>query len=371
LYELRVQHEQRPAPRRERIELAAGEQKTDFVVKSSSGAAVAGQLVDGTFPLGTEAILQRGSAEVRQLLEEQQMPFYYYGHRRRAKRVEVGTDGRFRFEGIPPDNYMLIVRLPSPAKTGGDIFVPLQPLRVRDEARDVQVSVAQDLPGTISGKFVMNGAAIPFARVMVFAQPENPERGYDYYWGGRSYWGPRVALAENGTFELRVGPGWYRMFAVDSLTGMLLHAAEKNLRVEPSEKVAVDLPTKLTQLTVRLEPEGEGQKAMACVGRIELRLTAKGTSGGFWGEDNDYGCGFDWQAGQTEVTVWVSEGSLVALARNNFRALCVETPEQPNKPVGRGEIECTGQTEPVPLPVKVGIPPEQAKKEEPAAAAKG
>ena len=361
---VRFQHKSRPAAPAVTVELKAEETKTDLELRMVEGARIAGRVTGMTIPLGSKAFLHPlqtprfGASSYQSYTHSAQKP---------ENARPLGLDGTFEFTGMALGNYLLVVDLPSPPRCGGSIMIPLEPLRVRhDIQRDFDGSA--DLPGTIRGRVMLARATPANAALMVVAEQVGEDPNEQIFGSRMQIQGPRAFVATDGTFEVRVVPGFHRLRLVDACTGLLLASGSDRVRVLAGSDASLDIQAALTEVRVNLAPEAEG-KPIALVDRIELRHTPKPDpkQAGrvqmvFGANDNhDQGIGFDIPAGATELRCYVPEGTLTLLARNNQSLIRVDKDRGNVSPLAREEIEVTEQdAAPREVTLKVSQPPEIA-----------
>ena len=361
---VRFQHKDRPAAPASTVELKVEEHKLDVELKMPEGARIAGRVTGMTIPLGSKAFLHPlqtprfGSSSFVSYSSSTQKP-------ENAK--PLATDGAFEFTGMALGNYLLVVDLPSPPRCGGSIAIPLEPIRVRREGIQRDFDGTADLPGTIRGRVTFARATPSNAALMVAAEQVGEDPNEQVFGTRMQIQGPRAFVAADGTFEVRVVPGFHQLRLVDAGTGLLLASGSERVRVLAGADASLDIQASLHEVRIALAPEAEG-KALALVDRIELRHTPKPDpkQGGrvqvFGGNDNyDQGIGFDVPQGATELRCFVPAGTLTVLARNNLSAIRVDKDRGNNPPLAREEFEVTEQDAAArEVTLKVSQPPEIA-----------
>lgn len=362
-WQVRVRHKQRPVVPPEDFELKAAEQKLDLVLKMPVGARVAGTLTGGTIGTGWRVFLHplpkinfggRGYYSTSSYSSNDSVP---------KDAVAVGDDGRFAFEGVRLGNYLLVLVLPSAPRCGGELFVPLEPFRVRPQGIDRPFDIAADQPGTISGKITFTQAAVPFHRLVVVAQQISEDNQMFFSPYDTSYVGPRAFVDPGGNFSLRTGPGTYQLLLVDTATNVRLDASSKPIKVEPNQDASCDFTSKLFQVAIQLVPEKEGQP-MAMLDRLELRVVPKvkdnkNNNNPFGGNDNfDFGIGVDLLPAQTTVEVVVPDSTVTVMLRNSVASIRIDEQRGNQAPIGRGEFETSDKENADKVTIKVGEPPE-------------
>lgn len=360
-FELRVRHSKRPPLPATEVTLQDQEQKTGTVLKLLQGAAVKGRLVGGPIGRGWKVFLHEIPA-----MQFQNNGGYYRNYNNNGNvlqgAVDLADDGSFAFEGQKLDSFFLVLTIPSAPRCGGNLFVPLEPLRLRKEGLQRDFDVGADRPGEIKGRITLPAAAVPFERLVVVAQAMGEDG--QMFWSpyNNSYPGPRSFVDQGGNYRILTGPGRYLLQLVDMGTGIRLHMTDKALELPPNGSLGADLAPRLYQLTVKLAAE-DGKKEMAMVDRIEVRVApkVKGQNGMVLGNDNDQwdsGIGQELPPGATELKIVVPDAQVHLLARNNVMALRLDEQRNENQPLGKSELETSDQPEKNVVTLKVGPPPE-------------
>lgn len=355
-----VQDPKRPRCPPKEVDLGAAEQKADFVVAVPSGAQVAGKLRGTPIARGAKVFL---SKLPRQAFGEQNYYYSSYGNNQTAgESVDVAEDGAFRFEGVSLDNHLLVLRLPSPPRHGGDLYLPLEPFRVRAAGVQREFDCGEDRPGTIRGKIVFEQAVVPFEQLVVVARLVSEEGQRFFSPFDTNFFGPRSFVGPSGEYEVRVGPGSYQLVVVDLATSLQVHDETKKIEVPAGGTATRDLQLQLARIDLELKPGAE-VKEMAAIDRVEIRVISKAMKQGgvqFGGNDNyDSGIGVRWPQGTTKLGVVLPLGDATFLCRNGIAALRIDDERWNNAPLGRGELEVTaGQGAKTSCTIEVGAPPE-------------
>jgi len=361
-YEVLVRDAKRPNAPPTEVELAAAEQRTGLLISLPSGAEVTGKLDGTAIGHGWRVFLSRLP---RQTFGEMNYYANHFGGQQQEvdRGVPVAADGSFRIEGVALDNHLLVMRLPSPPRLGGDLFLPIEPFRVRAAGVQRQFDCSEDQPGKIHGRISFPHAAVPFEQIVVVSRLVPEEDGQVFFSPfDTNYAGTRSFVAADGAFALRVGPGTYQLQVVDLASGVLLHMEEKKLQVKTGGAVERDLQLDLARIELQLKPAAD-TKVMAMVERIELRIVPKAMkalAAQFAGNDNyDTGGGLLWPIGQTKVEVVLPLGDATLLCRNNIAGLRIDEERWNNAPLGRAEFEVTnGADAKTTCEIEVGGPPE-------------
>jgi hypothetical protein len=369
-WEVRAKHPKRPPLPAVDVELKAEQHLADFALKLPQGASVKGKLTGVPIGRGWKVFLH----SVPPMNFSPNGGYYqnYNGQQVANNTVDVAADGTFAFDGVKLDSFFLVLTIPSAPRCGGDLFVPLEPMRVRKAGVQREFDLSADQPGQIKGRISFPAAAPSFDRLAVVAQMISEEG--QMFWSPwmNQYPGPRSFVDQGGNFAIHLGPGQYVLQLIDIGTGIRLAGSDKPLKVEPNATVVADLAPKLYQLTVKLEKEDAG-KDMALVDRIEVRVTPrqKNNNGAVMMGDNDQwesGVGVDLLPGETEARILVPDSQLHLLARNTVMSLRIDNERGNNQPLGKADIETSEQPEKNVLTLKVGpppeIPPEKKKDEE-------
>lgn len=375
-WDVLVSDPKRPRAPTTEVELTAAEAKTGVVIRLAAGAAVAGKLTGITPGHGTKVFL---SKVPRQTFGESNQYYSYVGGSQPSTTpVAVGADGSFRIEGTALDNRLLVVQEPSPPRLGGDLYLPIEPFRVRAAGVQRDFDCSEDRPGTIRGKLTFADAAtVPFEQMVVVARLVQ-EEGRQFFSPFNTQWnGPRSFVTASGEYELRVGPGTYQLSVVDLQTAIQLHDEATKLEVKTGATISRDLRLVLARIELELKAAAD-TKEMAPVDRIEIRIVDKAMKENgvqIGGNDNyDTGAGLRWPLGATKLSVVLPLGEATFLCRTNTTAIRIDDNRWENPPPGRGELEITaGAGAKTACTIEVGAPPEipdpeQAKKDAEAAA---
>ena len=360
---VRFVHKERPTPPSMTIELKAEEQKTDVLLKLPEGAKVSGRVTGMPIPQGSKIFLHPitmprfGGNSFSSFSSAVQKP---------DNALPLQTDGSFEFTGVALANFILVVDLPSPPRCGGSLAVPLEPVRVRRSGIQRDFDGSADVPGTIRGKVTFSQATPSECTLVVVAEQAGEDPNEQVFGNRTQIQGPRAFVQTDGTFRLGVVAGFHRLRLVDAWSGMLLASGSDRVEVKAGGEAMLDIDSKLTEVAIALQQE-VAEKPMAVVDRIEVRFTPKADPKAqgrvmqvFGGNDNyDQGAGIDVPAGATSARLWLPEGSVVLLARNNVTAVRVDKDRYNQPPLGREEFEIAkeeGSRREVTL--KIGPPPE-------------
>ncbi|MEQ1632531.1 MAG: carboxypeptidase-like regulatory domain-containing protein [Planctomycetota bacterium] len=360
---VRFVHKDRPTPPSMTVELKAEEQKTDVLLKLPEGARVSGRVTGMPIPQGSKIFLHPitmprfGGNSFSSFSSAVQKP---------DSALPLQTDGSFEFTGVALANFILVVDLPSPPRCGGSLAVPLEPVRVRRSGIQRDFDGSADVPGTIRGKVTFSQATPTECTLVVVAEQAGEDPNEQIFGNRTQIQGPRAFVQPDGTFRLGVVAGFHRLRLVDAWSGMLLASGSDRVEVKAGGEATLDIDSKLTEVAIALQQE-VAEKPMAVVDRIEVRFTPKADPKAqgralqvFGGNDNyDQGAGIDVPAGATSARLWLPEGSVLLLARNNVTAVRVDKDRFNQPPLGREEFEIAkteGSRREVTL--KIGPPPE-------------
>jgi protocatechuate 3,4-dioxygenase beta subunit len=353
-----VRHPDHPPIPPEDIELQAEQQRTGLVVKLPPGGTVRGRLVNMPPTPGAKVLLQELS--VPTIADGSMYSSVSYGGTTSAtnNQVDVADDGTFEFRGQKLQNFALVLAVPSPPRCGGNLYMPIEPFRLRAEGLVRDFDVGADVPGTIRGKVTFAGEAVPHDRLCVVARNVGDDNRLVLSPFDTNYAGPRAFVDRGGSFTLRVGPGNHRLQLVDAATGLCLATSEKPCRIQPAGTATIDLAAALQRVRVRLEPEGS-DGAMADVDRLEVRLVPKGGKQNATSNENyDTGTGVPIPPGVTELELALPHGEALLLLRNDVAQLRTDDQRFNSPPPGRGELVVEAGAAASECVIKVGAPPE-------------
>ncbi|MBM4060269.1 MAG: hypothetical protein FJ265_04100 [Planctomycetes bacterium] len=339
-WEVVVRDRRRPRCPPQEVELVAAQQKTGLVVAVPSGATVAGTLQGLPIGPATRVFLARLP---RQAFAETNG---YFGDGfagpPATEPVAIAGDGSFRFDGVALDNHLLVVQVPSPPRLGGDLYLPIEPFRLRKGGLQRAFDGSEDRPGTIRGRLGFAAASVPFEQLVVIAPPVGDEGRIFFSPQDASFPGPRSFVSPTGEYEVRVGPGAYQLVVVDLATSLALHSEQQRIAVATGATVERDLQLQLARVEVELAAAA-GVPEMAAVDRIEVRvmtpaMKARGMQ--FGNNDNyDSGAGVPWPSGATSLELVLPAGDATLLCRNGVAHLRRDDERWNNPPLGRAEFE--------------------------------
>lgn len=359
-WEIVVQDPKRPKAPNKDVDLAVGEQKADLTISLPSGANVVGKLTGTTIGHGTKVFLSRLP---KQTFGDSQSYYSYYSNSNQSPGTpaDVDAEGNFRFEGVALANHLLVVRQPSPPRHGGDLYLPLEPFRVRAQGVQREFDCGEDRPGTIRGAITFASATVPHEQLVVVARLVNEDNNNRVYYYNAQYPGPRAFVGRDGTYELRVGPGTYQVQVVDLGTSLLLHNETKKIEVPTGGIAERDLKLELAAIEVEIKPAAD-VKEIAAFERLEVRIVPKSQKDGnrFGGNDNyDTGAGVRWPLGATKQTLVLPLGDATFFCRSQVVNLRIDDNRWENPPLGRAEFEIAlGQGAKTACTIEVGASPE-------------
>lgn len=366
---VRFTHPERPTPPSITVELKTEENKTDVQLAMADGAVVAGKVTGMPVPTGTRVFLHplsvpRFGASV--------FTSYSSSAQKPENTQPVAEDGSFEFRGVALSNFMLVVDVPSPPRCGGSLSIPIEPIRVRRDGVKRDFDGSADVPGRIEGKVTFARATPVDATLVVVAEQVGEDPNEQVFLNRSQFMGPRCFVGADGRFELGVSTGFHRLRLVDANTGLLLGSSADRVQVKSGAVATADVEATLAEIEIELVPENE-QKPTALVDRLELRFTPKPDPKAqgramqvFGGNDNyDSGTGVDLPPGAKGIKVWLPEGSLVVLARNNVTQIRIDDDRYNVPAIAREELEIAiGETAPPKVTMKIGAPPEVPVKDE-------
>lgn len=326
------------------VELAASEQRQGFDLTMPSGAIVKGRLTGMKAAVGAHVFL---SQLPKQVFNDGNQ-FFNGGRRVQPpgdRSIPIASDGSFEFTGVPLDNHLLVVRLPSQPRHGGDLFLPIEPFRVRAAGIDRNFDCSEDRPGTVRGKIAFTHAGTPFDNLVVVASVVFNDQVRVFFSAyNQNYPGTRAFVARDGSYEIRVGPGQYQLAVVDLTTLVRLHAEDKPIEVGTGKTVERDIALALARVDLELRAAA-GVDAIASVERIEVRFAPKemkGQANAFGGnEQYDSRAGMWWGVGTTKKSIVLPEGIALLLCRNDVFNLRIDQQKWQNAPLGRAEFDIT------------------------------
>lgn len=357
-WHVRVRHPGRPPMPAVTVALERAEQRAGFELRMPAGATVAGRIVGMPIPQGSGVFLHElprlsfgGTSHVRMV-----------GAGPPAEPTLLDPDGRFEFEGVALESFVLVLVLPSPPRCGQSLHVPIEPMRVRREGIRRDFDVAVDVPGRLAGQVTFARAAVPFERLVVVAQEVTDAGTHTIVQPQGNLTGPRTFVAPDGRFELPVSPGTHRLLLVDLLTSVVLAESPAGVTAKPGTTATADLPAELAQVRVRLVPENEGG-AMAVVDRLEVRFQPADSPAApgliVMNENYDQGVGLPVPDGTTELVFVLPAGRATLLARSAVPQLRGDGPRWEPGPLGRAELEiAAGAADDAAVEVPVVAPPE-------------
>ena len=340
------------------VELTAGEQRAGVDMTLPSGAVVAGKLVGAAADRAVRALLVRVPP---QAFGGVMTSFGNHGEEQPLL-VPIGKDGTFHCEGVGIDNWHLVLRVPSPPRLGGDLYLPIEPFRVRPGGVQREFDCSLDRPGTIRGRLTFAAVEVPFDQLVVVARGVSDDGQGFFSPFDMQLPGPRSFVSPTGEYELHVGPGSYRLAVVDLGTMLLLHDEAKKVDVKSGGAGTVDLQPELARIEIELKGPADG-KPMADVERVEVRVLSKAMKAlgaKFDGNDDyDRGLGIRWPVGQAVHSVVLPLGDATFQCRNTVQAIRIDDNRWNNAPLGRAEMEIArGNGAKTRCVIEIGTPPE-------------
>lgn len=359
-WDLVVRDPKRPLCPPTEVTLTPAEQKTDVVLAVPAGATVAGKVLGTTIGNGTRVFL----APIPRQTFGYNQGYNYYGSGRQSpsRGGKVAADGSFQLGGVSLDNHLLVLQIPSKPRLGGDLYLPLEPFRVRAAGIKRDFDSSEDRPGTIRGKLTFPHASVPFDQIVVVAQSVSEEGQMFFSPFQTNYPGPRSFVSPTGEFELRVGPGNYQLSVVEIGTKLLLHSETKKIEVLTGAVAVRDLAIELTRVDLELTP-AQDVKETAAVDRIEIRIATKAMKDAGMqvaGNDEwDSGNGLFVPYGETKLSLALPLGDARFLCRNNANNLRLDDQRGNATLLGHAEMEIsTGTGAKTICKIEIGAPPE-------------
>ena len=358
-WDLRAYAEQRPRCPLIEVELATSEQRAGVDMTLPSGATVVGKLVGSPPKPMMRAFLARVPLQAFA-----GVAMHYSGQGsddQHQHLAPIGSDQTFRCEGVGLDNWQLVLRVPQAPRRGGDLYLPIEPFRVRPSGVQRDFDCSLDRPGVIRGKVTFTAADVPLDQLVVVARSIGDEgQGFlsphdMQLVGARSFVGP------SAEYELHVGPGNYRLVVVDLGTMLPLLDAPQKVLVKSGGAANLDLCLELVRVELALKGPTDGQP-MADVERVEVHVISKASKlQGVKVDTNvdyDRGVGIRWPLGQTSFSVVLPPGDATFACRNTVHAIRVDDNRWSNAPLGRAELEITLGNHDTRCIIEVGPPPE-------------
>jgi hypothetical protein len=358
-FEIWAMHKSRPDGRTVTVTLGDEDQKADVRLTIPKGWALAGKLVGTQLPSGCRVRYQRETPG-------------YYGSSSVGEEeaigdastiVPLGADGTFRFTGLAPGGYDLLLIWPSPPRTGAVFRLPIERLRLKrtDWQRDIDVSL--DVPGSVRGKVAIDGTRMRAGRFVVgaaeIADPNNAmSRVYSH--SDNHLAGRRALVAADGSFELLLGPAEYRLQVVDLMTGVLLGKDTERIVVTADKPVTRDLKVVVVPARVRLVSEVQGAVWSASRLKIEAAVEPDKNQAGavvFSSGNPTGGAGFDLSEHPDEVEFLLPPGDAKLMVYSGSNRLSRK--QRYVQPASLGDVSLTVKAgEPAVATLKIGARPE-------------
>lgn len=360
-WEVHVEHDERPATEPTVVDLETAERREGTELTIPGGATVAGRL-EGLEPgPGSRVFL---APVARQYFGDASPQFLARSSRRGQPLagVPLGPDGSFAFRGVALDSFELVLRLPSPPRLGGDLFLPIEPFRVRAAGIDRPFDGSEDRPGRIRGRIAFSHATTAFENLVVVAQRATSRQRVLQRLYNQRFPGARSFVGRDGSFEVRVAPGDYWLSVLDLATAVAIHSDMERQTVGSGKTVERELVLPLTRVDLSLVP-APGVERPAAVERVEVRFALKAQAASapnLGGNDRyDSRTGAWWPRGAESLSLVLPEGSAVFLCRNEISSVRVDGRRWQNPPLGRAELDVEltdGRA--MACPVEIGEPPE-------------
>jgi len=302
-HRLTVTYPDRPNSTRKMVKVGSGETKKGIKLTTPRGSTLGGKLVGAKIGVGWKVKCNQNAVSQSIMLPTSQS---LLSGGPGSKGVLVGSDGKFRIEGLSKARYQLTLMIPYPM---GTLDIPLKSVRVRAKDLNEEIDISKYLPIRFHGKALARGAPITPLRLLVLAQRVDgnaSNRGISLT--SPMLTGTRALVKRDGTFELPVRSGKHVIRLVDLASGVTLFQSERLISIKGKKDVEFDIVAELAMVMVTLKPDKEGGPVLA--NRLEIgvkhpNLMPNQFRGMVFGGANNYdqGVGVALQPGQVNVTV--------------------------------------------------------------------
>ena len=331
-WRITVRVDGRPAPRPQTVTTQAGATLRDVVFDVPRGVRLDGKLVGAPIGGGLRVSLSPMSLDTPGFVFAQQAD--------RFTAVPVAADGTFVFPGLAPGHYTLLMQVPAPPRSGGALSLPIDSFRVRGDDMRREFDVAADRVHAIRGRLSFPAVSPPCENLLVVAVPQSADSWQ--FQGVGSTAGLRAFVGRDGSFELPVVPGEYRVLVFDLGLGSAI-ALGKTVSVETGD-VTCDLGVALSEVTIALVAQ-PGQ-TMAPLERLEVRSSIDNVAAGrgvAFLEDYELGFGVPLPRGATSLTLALPHGEVLLAARSNVARLRSADEGDAQPALGTLQLTVSGQ----------------------------
>lgn len=321
----------RPAPRPQTVTTQAGATLRDVVFDVPRGVRLDGKLVGAPIGNGLRVSLSPMPFDRPGLAFAQQPD-------RRLTDVPVAADGTFAFLGLAPGHYTLQMQVPPPPRSSGLLSLPIDSFRVRGDDMRREFDIAADRVHAIRGRLSFPAASTPCENLLVVAVPTADP----WQFQGGSLAGLGAFVGRDGSFELPVVPGDYRVLVFDLALGTTI-ALGKAVSVEAGD-VTCDLAVALSEVTIALV--AQPGPTMAPLERLEVRSSVDNLAAGrgaAFAEDHDLGLGVPLPRGATSLTLALPHGEVLLAARSNVARLRPAEEGDAQPALGTLQLTVSGQ----------------------------
>lgn len=355
-WRIEVRHPSHPRGEPQHVELAAAEQRADVTLTLPTGARVAGRLTG----------IEVGSGASVMLNPMPRMAFATSGARLLGgirsnagdpRQQTLGDDNEFRFDGVPLGNHEIVLRLPSKPRLGDDLYLPIEPFRVRPAGIEREFDCSADRPGRLHGRVTFARATTAFEHLLVIAEPGRNGRAPTIQYNSR-FAGPRSFVGRDGAFDIRVGPGLYWLHVVDFRSGITLHRATERTEVDTAATHEVDVELDLTRVDLELTTLA-GVDEPAAFDRIEVRFAPTGADAARLGNRQyDSGNGILWPTDSETLTLALPPGTAAFYARSAVRHMRTDRDRHSLPPLCEAELEIPAGSDRLTCELPLIAPPE-------------
>ncbi len=367
-YEVQASHSDRPDPKPRSVTLKADAPLEPLTLKMSPGFRYAGKIKGGQ---------QRPGWRLRLVAKQDADPrMGFLGAMswgaKSMRDAAIAADGTFAFAGLPGGDYTVYLVVPRLGGAAMQMGLPGE-IEIEGDKEGIEVDLTKGLPGRLEGRVVVNGVPVPLGRMVLLAEEVGGAQAELHVFflsgGGTSMNGPRATVRRDGTFDLGLAPGKYRLRVVDAETSVILWQDTEELEVAAGKTSRQEIAVDLVLVRVRLEPKAEGGKVVAAhLGvQVDWPKPAQARFGGVMvaesGTASLGGPGLPLAAGQSEIDLYLPPRDTILRVQSNARSLG-PAPQQDKQPT-LAEHELTPEVgKPVRIQIEVPPPPEIEDSEE-------